>query len=316
MHTLTVGIAQIAPILLDRDATLARVESLVAEAGRAGCGLVCFGEGLVPGYPFWLSAMHGSAFDDPVQKAIHARYLAEAVDVEAGHLDGVRAAAETHGVAVYLGIVERPRDRGGYSLYCSLVHIRADGAIASVHRKLQPTYEERLAWGPGDGHGLRAHACGPFRVGGLNCWENWMPLARASLYALGVDLHVAVWPGAVRNTVDVTRFIAAESRSFVVSASGLMRAADVAADFPHREAFLAAAPAVMADGGSCVAGPDGRWVLAPQAGSEGLLAVELDARRVREERQSFDPSGHYARPDVTQLTVDRTRGAVARFAGG
>ena len=141
--------------------------------------------------------------------------------LEAGHLDAVCTAARTHDLTVVLGIVERAPDRGGHTLYCSVVTIRHDGSIGSVHRKLMPTYEERLCWGPGDGHGLRVHELGAFTLGSLNCWENWLPLARTALYAQGEDLHVAIWPGSRRNTEDITRFIAQEARSFVVSASSV-----------------------------------------------------------------------------------------------
>ena len=315
--TLRVGLAQIAPVFLDRAATLSRVEAAIHEAAAAGCGLVCFGESLVPAYPFWLSLTHGSRFDDPMQKALHARYLREAVQVERGDLDAVRACAKTHGICVYLGIAERPADRGGHSIYCTLVYIDAEGEIHSRHRKLQPTYEERLAWAPGDGHGLRTHDCGPFTIGGLNCWENWMPLPRAALHAQGENLHVAVWPGAVRNTRDITRFLAVEGRSYVVSVSGVLRVEDIPEDVPHRAAFVASvASDDIADGGSCVAGPDGNWVLEPVRGERGVFVVELDLARVREERQNFDVSGHYSRPDVLRLEVDRRRQRAATFRDG
>jgi nitrilase len=206
-----------------------------------------------------------------------------------------------------LGCIERPLDRGGHSLYASLVYVVPTGEIASVHRKLMPTYEERLAWSPGDGHGLRVHALGAFRVGALNCWENWMPLARAALYGQGEDLHVAIWPGSVRNTQDITRFIALEARSYVLSVSGLLRAVDVPLATPQHELLRTKLPDVMANGGSCLAGPDGEWVIAPVVEQEALLVATLDHKRVREERQNFDPAGHYARPDVLQLTVNRRR---------
>ena len=313
MTRLTVAVAQIAPVLLDRVATLAKVERCIAEAAAADASLVVFGEALVPGYPCWLSLTQASAFNADQQKAIHARYLREGVDIEAGDLDSVQACAKTHRIAVYLGIMERPMDRAGQSLYCSLVYIDAEGEIQSVHRKLQPTYEERLAWSPGDGHGLRVHDLPPFRVGGLNCWENWMPLPRAALYAQGETLHVAVWPGAERNTTDLTRHIAKEARAYCISASGLMRPSDIPADFPHRDIVVANAPPIISDGGSCVAAPDGSWVLEPQVGEEGVFYAEIDLDYVREERQNFDPSGHYSRPDVTRLHINRERQSVVKF---
>lgn len=307
---LTLGLAQIAPVWLDRARTLEKVCAFVEQAAQRGCDLVAFGEALAPGYPFWLELTDGARFNSPLQKEIFAEYARQAVQIEAGHLDDVCAAAARHRIAVYLGSIERPADRGGHSLYCSLVYIGPDGAIGSVHRKLMPTYEERLAWSPGDGHGLRTHRLGTFHVGGLNCWENWMPLARTALYAQGEDLHVAVWPGSVRNTRDITRFIALESRSYVASVSGLMRREDIGGG-PGRDVVTAAAPEILANGGSCIAGPDGEWVVPPAGPEETLVVATIDHRRVLEERQNFDPAGHYARPDVTRLEVNRQRQSIA-----
>jgi nitrilase len=304
---LTVGLAQITPVWLQREATLAKVLRKIEEAAAQGCHLVAFGEGLVPGYPFWLEHTDGARFNSALQKELHAHYQQQAVQIESGHLNEVCALAARHAIAVVLGCIERPLDRGGHSLYASLVYVVPTGEIASVHRKLMPTYEERLAWSPGDGHGLRVHALGAFRVGALNCWENWMPLARAALYGQGEDLHVAIWPGSVRNTQDITRFIALEARSYVLSVSGLLRAVDVPLATPQSELLRTKLPDVMANGGSCLAGPDGEWVIAPVAEQEALLVATLDHKRVREERQNFDPAGHYARPDVLQLTVNRHR---------
>jgi len=312
-NCLTVGLAQIAPVWLDRRATLDKVVGWIGEAAAQGCQLVVFGEALVPGYPFWVERTDGARFESPLQKTLYRHYVAEAVNVEAGDLDAVCAVAGRLGIAVYLGVMERAADRGGHSVYASLVYIDADGRIGSVHRKLMPTHEERLVWAIGDGHGLRTHRLGAFTVGGLNCWENWLPLVRAALYAQGEDLHVAAWPGSLRNTEHVTRFIARESRSFVVSVSGLMRRDDIPDSLPEAGLLRNTADDVMANGGSCVAAPDGEWLLAPETGVEGLRIAELDHRRVLEERHSLDVAGHYSRPDVTRLFVDRQRQTTAEF---
>ena len=242
-----------------------------------------------------------------MQKEIHAHYMQNAVQIEAGHLNGLFEAAAEHQIAVVLGCIERAADRGGHSLYAALVYIDAGGVIGSVHRKLMPTYEERLTWAPGDGHGLQVHTLGPFTVGGLNCWENWMPLARAALYGQGEDLHIAIWPGGLHNTQDITRFIALEARSYVVSASGLMRPSDFPPETPHLEAILDNCSDILANGGSCIAGPDGAWIVKPVVDEEKLIVAVLDHSTVLQERQNFDPAGHYARPDVTLLTVNRQR---------
>ena len=310
---LTIGLAQIAPVWLDRAATLAKVKFYAEQAARQACSLVTFGEALVPGYPFWLERTDGARFNSALQKTIFAEYAEQAVQLEAGHLDELRATAANHRIGIYLGCIERPADRGGHSLYCSLIFLDQQGEIGSVHRKLMPTYEERLVWSAGDGHGLRTHRLGAFHVGGLNCWENWMPLPRAALYAQGEDLHVAVWPGGIHNTRDITRFIAMESRSYVVSVSGLMRLEDIGTGSAWRETVAAASPAVLATGGSCVAGPDGEWLLPPAGAEEQLLVTTIDHWRVLEERQNFDPSGHYARADVTRLEVNRRRQRAVKF---
>lgn len=311
---LTVGLAQIAPVWFDREKTLTKVLERVAEAADKNCRLVvCGGEAFVPGYPFWLELTGGAVFNSPVQKAFHAEYLRQAVSIESGHLDSVCKLAQERKIAVYLGCVERPADRGGHSLYCSLVYIQADGKINSLQRKLMPTHDERLAWSIGDGYGLRVHNLGAFTVGGLNCWENWMPLARTALYAQGEDLHVCVFPGSERNSHDITRFIAKESRSFVLTVGGLMRKTDFPIDTLHLDKILENAPEVLTDGGSCIANPDGSWLIEPVVNKEILLVATIDYARVREERHNFDPVGHYSRPDVLQLTVNQERQSAARF---
>ncbi|WAC01473.1 carbon-nitrogen hydrolase family protein [Lacinutrix neustonica] len=306
-NTLKIAMAQLSPVLLNKNETLKKVEHAVVEAGEAGCELVVFGEALVPGYPFWLALTGGAEWNTKINKELHAEYVRNAIQIETGELDTICQLAKTHNIAIYLGIIERAQNRGGHSIYASLVYINASGEIKSVHRKLQPTYDERLTWSPGDGHGLQVHKLKQFTVGGLNCWENWMPLPRTALYGLGENLHIAVWPGSDHNTKDITRFIAKESRSFVVSVSCLMTKALFPKTLPHLEKILEHCPNVLANGGSCIAGPDGEWIVAPVINKEGLIIQTIDFNRVYEERRNFDPVGHYSRPDITKLIVNRER---------
>jgi len=308
-QTLKIGLAQIAPVWLSREKTIEKIKAFVSDAAADGCELVVFGEALLPGYPFWLTLTHGAEFNSTLQKEIHAHYVMNAIQIEAGQLDPICQMAKELHLAIFLGTIEKAMDRGGHSLYCSLVYIDNQGIIQSVHRKLQPTYEERLAWAQGDGHGLRVHPLKGFSVGGLNCWENWMPLTRSVLYGLGENLHIAVWPGSDHITNDITRFIAQESRSFVVSVSGLMRKQDFPDDTPHLDKILENAPQVLANGGSCLAAPDGKWIIEPVTDREGIFTETINLEEVFKERQNFDPAGHYARPDVTQLSVNRERQA-------
>jgi nitrilase len=308
--TLNVALAQISPVWLNREATVEKVALWIDKAAEAGAGLVAFGETLVPGYPHWLAHTGGAEFDSQVQKEIHAYYLGQAVDLEAGHLNALCDRAKTHGIHVMVGCYERPADRGGHTGYASLVSIDSSGAIQNVHRKVMPTYEERLCWGIGDGHGLNVYPVGPFKVGGLNCWENWIPLLRTTLYAQGENLHVAVWPGSPSITRDITRFMALEGRSFVLSVSGVMTRDRIPQGIPHRDLMVESVPEVMAGGGSCIASPKGEWIVEPVDSAEQLLLAELPLNTVYEERQNFDPAGHYSRPDVVRLQVNRQRQSI------
>ena len=309
---LRLALPQLSPSWLSREAGLDKVIGAIKSA-KNQADLIVFSEGFAPGYPFWLSGTGGAKFNDLKQKEIFAHYSDQAITIEAGHLDRVCTALKQAKMACYLGIIERAGDRSGHSLYCSFVYIDQDGNIQSVHRKLQPTYEERLVWSPGDGAGLITHKLGEFTVGGLNCWENWMPLSRAALYAQGEDLHVACWPGSERNTSDLTPVLAKEGRSFCISVSAIMRPSDVRDDMPFADEIRRALGEMPANGGSCVAAPDGSWVLPPITGEENIRYCELDPAFVRRERQNFDPSGHYSRPDVTRLIVNRTRQSLVSF---
>ena len=310
---LKLALPQLSHVWLNRDEGLAQVILTIEAASKEEADLIVFSEGFVPGYPFWLDGTGGAAFDNPKQKEIFAHYANQAVTIEDGHLDQVCSALKSAGMAAYLGIIERPRDRSGHSLYCSYVYINKDGVICSVHRKLQPTYEERLVWSPGDGAGLVTHKLGEFTVGGLNCWENWMPLTRAALYGQGEDLHIACWPGNMRNTKDLTPILAKEGRSYCVSVSSVMTPDCIENGTPFADEINAALGEMPADGGSCVAAPDGSWVLPPLKAETGIRYCELDPAKVRQERQNFDPAGHYSRPDVTQLRVNRQRQSTVRF---
>jgi nitrilase len=306
-HTLKIAMAQIAPVWLDKSATLQKIEKSILDAVKEDAELIVFGEALLPGYPFWLALTGGAEWNTNINKTLHAHYVSNSICIEKGDLNSVCKLAKDHGIAIYLGIMERPTDRGGHSIYASLVYINEKGEIKSVHRKLQPTYDERLTWAPGDGNGLQVHPLKSFTVGGLNCWENWMPLPRTALYGQGEDLHIAVWPGSDHNTKDITRFIARESRSYVVSVSALMTKDDFPENTPHFNEIIKNAPDTLANGGSCIAGPDGEWLVEPVINKEGLIFHTIDFNRVLEERQNFDVVGHYSRPDVTKLTVNRDR---------
>jgi len=299
-----VAAIQAAPVFLDSQKTTDKILSLMADAAAGGAELCAFGETFLSGYPFWLSSTGGAQFDNPEQKAAYAAYVRASVSVDGPELAAIAAAANEHGMFAYLGFIER--STSGTSVYASLAAINPDDGIVSVHRKLRPTYEERLVWAAGDGAGLQVHDWRGFRVGGLNCWENWMPLARYSLYAQGEQLHIAAWPGSPGITRDITRFVAREGRVYCVSVGGVLTANDIPDSFPLKEAALQEGSSYLS-GGSMVVAPDGEVLAGPVADEETIVYADLDMNLVLEERQNFDPAGHYGRPDVFRVMVNRSR---------
>ncbi len=307
-----VGISQISPVWLDKTATEEKIIQEIKKAAKESCSLLVFGEALLPGYPFWVAYTGGAQFDNRLQKEMYAIYQQNAVNIDGGDLSTIQKCCQEQRLSIYLGTIEKSTSRSGYSLYCSLVFIDARGEIQSVHRKLVPTYEERLVWAPGDGNGLRVHSLDEFIVGGLNCWENWMPLSRTALYAQGENLHIAVWPGSDYNTQEISRFIARESRSFVISACSTLSIDDVPNSLPIYELLQKNAPKVLANGGSCIAKPNGDWLIEPIVNKELLITAELDEKEVARERQNFDPTGHYSRPDILSLNLNAERQSVLK----
>jgi nitrilase len=307
-----VGAAQASSVWLDRTGTTDKIIDLLAQAGGQDVDLLAFPETFLSGYPFWVMLGGGGRFGDPEHARAYGAYLEAAVELDGPELRRIAEAASDLHVFVALGVSERGRSSGRGTVYCTLVAIDPERGLVGAHRKLNPTHTERLVWGRGDGHGLRTHRVGAVRVGGLNCWENWMPLARHALYADGEELHVAAWPGSAAQTRDITRFIALEGRVYVVLASGLISAQSVPKPFPFYQ-LIKDKPQGFYNGGSCIVAPDGSWVVEPRAGDEELIVAEIDPSRVAAARSSFDPAGHYARPDVFAVTVDRQRQSAVTF---
>jgi nitrilase len=295
-----VACVQAEPVVLDRDATLAKLERLTAEAAREGARLVVFPETFVPAYPSstWAKAFAGWA--DPRAKAAFALLAREALAVPGPDCDRLGRAAREHDVWLVTGVNEVDPERPG-TIYNSLLYHAPDGSLALHHRKLVPTNHERLIWGQGDGRGLRAIETDLGRIGGLICWENYMPLARFSLYESGIEIYVASTADDGDAWQATLVHIARESRAFVVAPSHFQRASAYPDDFPLR-AELGDAD-VIGRGGSAILGPDGAYLAGPAYGQEAILYAELDPQRLYEERQRFDPAGHYHRPDVFKLSV-------------
>ena len=294
---------QAAPVFLDSGATTDKALALLGEAARAGAKLCVFPEVYISGYPVWLRAP-SVATDTEFLKLGHAAYLQSAITTDGPELEAIAKEAAALGVFVYIGFVERTRSGG--AVYASLAAIHPDRGILSVHRKLKPTFQERLIWSDGDGHGLQVHDWKNLRLGGLNCYENWLPLARQALYAQGEQVHIATWPGDLEVTQPISQFIAMEGRIYVVSASGILRASDIPKSFPLRSEVVEGRDLIN-DGGSVIVAPDGSVIVGPATGEETILYADAPAEIVMAERLKLDPAGHYSRSDVLRLELNRER---------
>jgi nitrilase len=300
-ETVKVACIQAEPVILDRDATLEKMAGIAAEAAGEGAHLLVYPEAFLPAYPssIWARALAGWAADGA--KEAFALLARESVQVPGPAVERMGAIAREHGVWMVTGVTEVDPERPA-TLYNTLLYHAPDGSLAYRHRKLVPTNHERLVWGQGDGGGLRAFATELGRMGGLICWENYMPLARFALYESGVEIYIASTADDSDAWQATLVHIARESRSFVIAPSHFQRAASYPDDFPLRA--LLEGVDVIGRGGSAILGPDGAYLGGPLYGEEGILYAELDPARLWEERQRFDPAGHYHRPDVLQLTVN------------
>jgi nitrilase len=310
---LRIALAQASPVWLDPLATAQKAAGLIADAAAAGAQVIAFPETFVSGYPLWLSRTHSAAFEQPAQKAAYAAYLDAAVLVDGPEIDVIAAACAEHGVFAFVGVTERGDRASHGTTYCTLVAIDPGDGVVGVHRKLVPTHDERMVWGRGDAAGLRTHEIHGVRIGALNCWENWMPQARHALYADGEDVHIGVWPGSSSLTRDITRFIAMEGRVWSLAVGGVLSLDGLPADFPLRDELATWSEPMPFDGGSAAAAPGGAWALEPVSGGERLELVDIDLAAVRGERMSFDAAGHYGRPDVFSVTIDRRRQSAVTF---
>jgi nitrilase len=294
----TVACAQLEPVVFDRDATIEKLAAGAAEAAGEGARLAVFPEAFVPVYPSsaWAKALAG--WGDEKAKEAFALLAREAVEIPGPAERRLGEIAREHELWIVTGVTERDPVRPG-TLYNTLLYHSPDGELALKHRKLVPTNHERLVWGPGDGGGLEAIETPLGRIGGLICWENYMPLARFALYESGVELYIASTADDGDAWQSTLVHIARESRAFVIAPSHFQRASSYPDDFPLRS--LLDGIDVIGRGGSAILEPNGAYLAGPLYDEEGILYAELDPQRLAEERQRFDPVGHYHRPDVLGL---------------
>jgi nitrilase len=307
-----VAIIQLPPVLLDRSATIARAVQSVAEAATAGASLIVLPESYIPGYPSWIWRL-AAGKDGAVMGQLHTRLLANAVDIANGDLSQLCEAARAHAVTIVCGINECDRQKGGGTLYNSVVVIGSNGAVLNRHRKLMPTNPERMVHGFGDASGLRTVDTPVGRVGALICWENYMPLARYSLYAQGVEIYVAPTYDTGEGWISTMRHIALEGRCWVLGSGTALRGSDIPDDFPARAQLFPDPEEWINDGDSVVVSPQGRIVAGPLHREAGILYADIDVALVAPARRALDVTGHYARPDIFELQVRRTPATAVHY---
>ncbi|MCB9443790.1 MAG: carbon-nitrogen hydrolase family protein [Ardenticatenaceae bacterium] len=303
MSVVKTAVIQAAPNLFDREATVEKACRLTAEAASQGAQLILFPEAFIPAYPRGLSFGTVVGSRSPEGRLTWERYWANAVDVPGPTTEALGQAARAANVYLAIGVIERDTQFSRGTLYCTLLYFGPDGQLLGKHRKLKPTAAERLIWGEGDGSTLTVLDTPLGKIGGLICWENYMPLARMAMYSKGVELYLAPTADSRDSWQATLRHIACEGRCFVLGCNQFVTKSMYPADLPGIEE-LADQPEIMCRGGSAIISPLGDVLAGPLYDAEGILYADLDLADVARSKLDFDVVGHYARPDVFQLVVD------------
>lgn len=299
MDRVIAAAVQATPVWCDRDASVDKACTLIAEAAQNGARLIALPEAFIPTYPDWV--WRSAPWSEGAAERF-GRLLDNSVVVPSAATETLGDAARSAGAYVCIGVNER--EEHGSTLYNTLLYFGPDGSLLGKHRKLMPTGGERVVWGMGDGSGLGVIETPFGRIGGLTCWEQYMPLARYAMYGQGMDVLIApTWDNSEAWLCTV-RHNAREGRVWVVAVAPVLRGSDVPDDFPSRKRLYGGAEDWMCRGLSAISDPDGNLVAGPLVEEEGILYAELDIDRARASRLEFDPVGHFSRPDIFQLTVN------------
>lgn len=311
----TIAIVQEPPVFLDRDKTIEKAVSCVKKAAEQGAELVVFSEAFIPGYPTWIWRLKPGG-DWGLSEQLHARLLANAVQIDSEQLRPLFDAAREHHVSVVCGLEERDQGNSRATLYNTVITIGPDGQLLNRHRKLMPTNPERMVWGFGDGSSLRVVDTPVGRVGTLVCWENFMPLARCALFAQGIEIYIAPTYDSGEKWIRSLQHIAREGGCWVLGSGNLLRVSDLPDDFPERERLYPDADEWINPGDSLVINPSGDIVAGPLRHESGLIMANIDLEQVSAAKRSLDIVGHYARPDVFTLQVNTNAQTPVEFHPG
>jgi nitrilase len=298
-----IAAVQASPVFLDLEATIDKAGGLIAEAGKNGADLAVLPEAFVPAYPLWIWFIP-PAKTHPL-RALYAQLLDNALTVPDAYTDRLCKAARDAGVTVAIGINERNAEASGSTLFNTILYIGADGEILGKHRKLVPTAGERLIWGQGDGSDLEVYDLPFGRLSGLICWENYMPLARAALWTWGTQILAAPTWDRGEPWISTLRHSAKEGRSVVVGCCSAVHVDDIPDDLPFKAEYLAGMGPWLNPGGSAIVDPDGKILAGPAMEEETILYADVHPDQLTGPRWQLDVAGHYARPDVFQLRVNR-----------
>ena len=312
MMNVKVAITQKPPVLLDLDASIKLALETIEEVAAEGAKLVVFPEAFLPGYPTWIWRLKPGG-DMPMGNAIHSALRKNSVDIDNGGLDEICEAAAKHKIVVVMGMNEVDSSYSGSTLFNTAVIIDADGSILNRHRKIMPTNPERMVWGLGDGSSLRVVDTAVGRIGCLICWENYMPLARYSLYAQNLDIYIAPTWDSGETWLGSMNHIAREGGCWVLSTATAMQGCDVPASFPHRDKLFQDDEWIN-PGDAVVVKPFGGVVAGPLHQEKSVLYAEIDLEESRNARKALDVAGHYNRPDIFSLEVNRRKQDPVNFS--
>ncbi len=303
--SIKVAAVQAAPVYLDLQESLKKAQSLIDQAADRGAKVVVFPETWLPGYPAWLDCCRDVALWDhsPVKK-LFARLVENSVVIPGPATQALGEMARQHQVVLNISVHERVKEGAGRgTLYNTMLTFDSNGALLNAHRKIMPTYTERLIWGQGDGSSLKSVTTEAGRMGGLICWEHWMPLARHVLHVAGEDIHVAAWPQVKEMNLVASRHYAFEGRCFVIAVGAIMKADELPKELEPLAALKQNPNALVLNGGSAIIAPDGSLLAGPVHGEETILTADLDFSKIAEENMTLDVSGHYFRPDIFEVVV-------------
>lgn len=308
--SIRIGIVQAGPVYLDLEKSLEKAEKYLIEAAQQGAELVVFGETWLAGYPAWLDHCPDIAFwDYEPAKKVFARMYQNSVDIKGEEIKFICSLAQKYQISICIGLNERvSQGPGNGTLYNAMLIIGTDGKILNHHRKLMPTYTEKMLYGLGDAHGLQAVETSGIRLGGLICWEHWMPLSRQVLHNSNEHIHVALWPKVHEMHQVASRQYAFEGRCFVVAVGQIMRAKDFPPELNKPDKLAQNPDELVLNGGSCIIGPNGYYVLEPQWDKDQVIVHDTgDLDQIYQERMTLDVSGHYQRRDIFKLDYDNSR---------